>query len=75
VVGAALVLAVPIGVGLGRWLYHGFADGIGVVVEPVAPLLALSAAVVGAVALVQAVALVPARQARRTNAASALRWE
>ena len=75
VVGAALVVALPVGITAGRWLYHGFADGIGVIVEPVVPLLALSAVVLAAVALVQVVALVPARQARRTDAATELRWE
>ena len=75
VVGAALVLAVPLGIAAGRSLYQGFAGGIGVIVEPVVPLLALAAAVLVALALVQAVALVPARQARRTDAASELRWE
>jgi ABC-type antimicrobial peptide transport system permease subunit len=75
VVGAALVLAVPLGIAAGRSLYQGFAGSIGVIVEPVVPLLALAAAVFVAVALVQVVALVPARQARRTDAASELRWE
>jgi energy-converting hydrogenase Eha subunit A len=75
VIGAALVLAVPLGIAAGRWLYQGFASGIGVIVEPVVPLLALPAAVLGAVALVQAVALVPAHKARRTNAAAELRLE
>ena len=75
VVGVALVVAVPLGIAAGRWLYQGFATGIGVIVEPVVPLLALPAAVLGAVALVQAVALVPAHKARRTNAAAELRLE
>jgi hypothetical protein len=75
VVGVALVVAVPLGIAAGRWLYQGFASGIGVIVEPVVPLLALPAAVLGAVGLVQAVALVPAHKARRTNAAAELRLE
>jgi len=74
-VGVALVVAVPLGIAAGRWLYRGFATGIGVIVEPVVPLLALPAAVLGAVGLVQAVALVPAHKARRTNAAAELRLE
>jgi len=75
VVGAALVVAVPLGIAAGRWLYQGFAGGIGVIVQPVVPPLALAAAVLGAMALVQVVALLPARQARRTDAATELRWE
>jgi ABC-type lipoprotein release transport system permease subunit len=72
---AALVVSVPLGIAVGRWLYQGFAGGIGVVVQPAVPVLALTAAVLGAAGLVQVVALVPARQARRTDAATALRPE
>jgi len=43
-----------------------------VIVEPVVPLLALTAAAVGAVVLVQAVALIPAQRARRTVAVTDL---
>ena len=75
VVGAALLVALPVGIAAGRWLYHDFAGSIGVIVEPVVPLLAVSALVLGAVVLVQAVALVPAGQARRTDAATSLRSE
>lgn len=75
VVGAGLVVAVPLGIAAGRWLYQGFAGGIGVIVQPIVPWPALTFAVLAAVALVQVVALVPARQARRTDAATELRWE
>jgi hypothetical protein len=75
VLGVALVLAVPLGIAAGRWLYQSFATGIGVIIEPVVPTLALTLAVLGAIALVQAVALVPASQVRRTDAASQLRAE
>ena len=75
IVGLALVLAVPIGIGAGRWLYHSFAGGIGVIIRPVVPMAAVSAVVLGAFALAQVVALVPARQARRADAASGLRTE
>ncbi|MBA2496544.1 MAG: ABC transporter permease [Acidimicrobiia bacterium] len=75
VVMAALVVAIPLGVAAGRWLYQGFAGDIGVIVQPAVPVLALTGAVVGALVLVQVVALVPARQARRTDAATELRSE
>lgn len=75
VVGAALLLAVPLGIAAGRSLYQAFASDIGVIVEPVVPLLALLAAVLGTFTLVQLVALVPARQARRASAATDLRGE
>lgn len=70
--GLIVVAVVPLGIALGRWLYQSFAAGIGVIIEPVVPLLALTAAVVGAVVLVQAVALIPAQRARRTVAVTDL---
>lgn len=74
VVGAAAVVAVPLGIAAGRWLYEGFATSFGVVASPQTPVLALSLAVIGSVALVQAVSLLPARRARQTTA-TALRPE
>jgi hypothetical protein len=75
VIGAALIIAVPVGLIGGRWLYGGFADGIGVIVRPVAPLAALTLAVLGTVVLLHTVALVPAHYAARTHPARELRSE
>ena len=72
VVVLAVVVALPVGVALGRGLYQSFAGGIGVIVQPVVPVAALALVVVGAVVLVQAVALLPARRARRTVATTSL---
>jgi len=69
VVGAAIIVSVPLGIAAGRWLYRTFADDIGVIVEPVVPVLPLALAVLAAITLVQGVALVPAQRARRATAA------
>ena len=75
VLALALIAAVPLGIISGRWLYRRFADGIGVIVAPAAPIAALIAVVLGAVVLVQGVALVPAYHALRTRPAAELRSE
>lgn len=75
VLALALVAAVPLGIISGRWMYRRFADGIGVIVAPAAPIGALIAVVLGTVVLVQGVALVPAYHARRTRPAAELRSE
>ena len=72
IVVAAVVAAVPLGINARAVALQSFAAGIGVIVEPVVPLLALTAAAVGAVVLVQAVALIPAQRARRTVAVTDL---
>lgn len=71
----ALLLAVPVGIAAGRWLWTGFAERIGVVADPAVPVLLLGASVLGTVALVQSAALLPAALARRTPLTSTLRSE
>lgn len=75
VVGAALLAAVPLGIAVGRWLYRGFASDIGVIVQPVVAWPALTATILGAAALIQAVALIPAQRARRSSVMSINRLE
>lgn len=71
----AVVVGVPLGVAVGRWAWKVFADGLGVVYEPVVPVLLLLAVVPLALVLANAVAAIPGALAARTRAATVLRSE
>jgi putative ABC transport system permease protein len=75
VVVVSLVIAVPLGVALGRWVWTVLADDLGVVAQPRVPLLALVAVAAGAVLLANVIALVPGQIAARTRSATDLRSE
>jgi ABC-type lipoprotein release transport system permease subunit len=75
VVVVSLVIAVPLGVALGRWVWTLLADDLGVVAQPWVPLLALVAVAAGAVLLANVIALVPGQIAARTRSATDLRSE
>ncbi len=75
VLGVSLLGAVPAGIAAGRWLWIAFAEGLGIVVRPVVPMVLLGAAIVVTVLVVQGTALVPAAIARRTPPGSTLRAE
>lgn len=75
VLAPAVVLAVPLGVAAGRWLWRAFAEGLGVVAAPVVPLLLLVVGGLATVVLVEAAAMLPASIARRTPVARTLRAE
>jgi ABC-type antimicrobial peptide transport system permease subunit len=70
-----IVIGVPLGLALGRWLWTLFAEEIGAVPAPVVPTLSVAAA--GLIALLLAICLsaVPGRIAARTPAAAALNPE
>jgi hypothetical protein len=70
-----LVVGVPAGALIGRWLWTLFAHSINVVPEPTLPLLPLVFVVVGALLFANIVALLPGRSAARTSAALVLRAE
>jgi hypothetical protein len=75
VVVLSLVIAVPVGSGLGRWAWRSLALEVGVVPEPVLPLVATgSLAVVLLVASIVAAAI-PERRHARTRPATMLRAE
>jgi len=71
----AFLVAIPVGVGAGRWLWTGFANSLGVVDEPAVPVLLLVGSVVATAALVQGAALLPASLARRLPLGQTLRSE
>jgi hypothetical protein len=70
-----LILGLPLGVALGRWLWTLFADQLGVIAEPTVPVPALVLFAVGAVVVANLVALIPARRAARVSVVRSLRTE
>ena len=73
IVGIGLLLGVPLGLGLGRLLWHETADAIGVAGDVDVPVAALVALVPGALALAVLVAVVPSVRAARVRPAEVLR--
>jgi putative ABC transport system permease protein len=72
---AGTVAGVPLGVGLGRFLWDLFARQIDVVPEPIVPVPAVAAVIAGALLTANVVAALPGRAAGRTPAAALLRSE
>ena len=68
-----LVVGLPVGIVLGRWLWVLFAHQIYAVPEPTVPVVALVLVGVAVLALVNLVAVLPGRAAARTPAALVLR--
>ena len=71
----ALLIGVPLGIGVGRWLWNFFATQQGVVVEPRIPVPAVLLVIPAAIVLAGLVAAVPARVASLTKPALVLRTE
>lgn len=71
----AMVFGIPLGAAAGRWAWTATADGLGVVAEPVVPLLPLAGVVPLTIVVANLVAAAPARLASRTGAAVVLRSE
>jgi hypothetical protein len=70
-----IVVGVPLGISLGRWLWDLFARGIYAVPEPTVPVFQVVVIALGALVLANLVAAVPGRMAARTRTALALRAE
>jgi len=70
-----LVVGLPLGIALGRWVWVLFADQIGAVAEPTVPVVWTVVIAVATLVLVNLVAALPARAAARTPAALVLRGE
>lgn len=70
-----LLVGIPLGVAAGRLAWSRFADQLDVVAQPVAPVMALVAIVVGALVVANVAAWLPARQAGRVEASTVLRRE
>jgi hypothetical protein len=74
-IGGGVLVGVPLGVVLGRWLWTLFARDISVVSAPTVPAVAIALVVIGALILANLVAIVPGRIAARTATAANLRQE
>ncbi len=70
-----VVVGVPAGIALGRWLWTLFADGISAVPHPTVPALSIALVALGAVVFANLVALFPGRVAARTRTSLLLRAE
>lgn len=71
----ALAVGLPLGVAAGRWMWLLFAGNLGIVPEPVIPLLAVLLVVPAAIVVANLVAALPGRVAARTRPALVLRSE
>jgi putative ABC transport system permease protein len=71
----ALVIAIPLGLIIGRWTWTSFADDLGVIAGVVLPGLAVLGVVLLTLLVGNAAAVFPARSAARTRAAVVLRSE
>ncbi len=71
----ALLIGLPLGVAVGRWVWTLFAVRIGVIPEPVVELRPLLLAIPVTLLLANLIALVPGRLAAATQPATALRAE
>jgi ABC-type antimicrobial peptide transport system permease subunit len=70
-----IVIGVPLGLALGRWLWTLFAQEIGAVPAPVIPFVSIVVAALVALALAVGLSAVPGRIAARTPAVTALTAE
>jgi ABC-type lipoprotein release transport system permease subunit len=64
-----LIVGVPIGIALGRWLWDLFASEISAVPSPVIPFGEIAAITIGALLIANVVAALPGRLAARTPSA------
>jgi len=71
----ALVVGIPIGVVVGRWVWTAFAGSIGVVPSPAVGLTIILVMIPAALIAANLIAAFPARAAARTEAAVVLRTE
>jgi len=71
----ALLVGVPVGIAVGRWVWTLFADELGVVAVPRVPLLAVALLIPCALVVANLVAAAPAAAAARTRPATVLRSE
>jgi ABC-type lipoprotein release transport system permease subunit len=72
---AGVVVGVPLGIALGRWLWTLFARYINAVPEPTIPVISVIIVSVCALLLVNIVAALPAQIAARVSTAQVLRGE
>jgi hypothetical protein len=74
-VGIGVVVGIPLGIALGRWLWTLFAREIYVVPDPTVPLLSVIIVAIGALLFANVVAIIPGRIAARTPTARVFQSE
>jgi ABC-type lipoprotein release transport system permease subunit len=74
-IAVGLLIGVPLGVIVGRWVWAFFADELGILSRPQVPLLTVLVCVLGAIVLANVIAIIPARAAARAAPATVLRSE
>jgi FtsX-like permease family len=75
VAAAGLIIGVPLGIAVGRWLWLAFARELSAVPDPVVPAASIALAAAAALVLANLVAALPGLWAARTPAAEVLRAE
>jgi hypothetical protein len=70
-----VVVGIPLGIAIGRWLWIAFARELSAVPDPVVPAASVALAAAAALVLANLVAALPGRSAARTPAALLLRAE
>jgi len=70
-----VIVGLPVGIALGRWLWTLFARGISAVPDPTVPVLSIVLIALGALVFANLAAAVPGRIAARTSTALLLRTE
>jgi ABC-type lipoprotein release transport system permease subunit len=70
-----LLVGLPLGIAAGRWAWTLFAEDLGVVPEPVTPLVPILLVIPATILLATLIALLPGRSAARTRPALVLRAE
>jgi ABC-type lipoprotein release transport system permease subunit len=70
-----IVIGMPLGIALGRWLWTLFAKEISASPDPTVPALSMVLIALGALVFANVVAAVPGRLAARTKTALVLRSE
>ena len=71
----ALLIGIPVGVALGRWVWTRFATNLGAAADPLTPLLAMLVAIPVALVIGNALAAIPGIRARRLRPAEVFRSE
>ena len=70
-----VVVGIPVGIALGRWLWTLFARYINAVPQPTVPVVSVIVVAVSALVLANVVAMLPGRSAAKTPSAQVLRGE
>ena len=73
--GVGLLVGLPLGVALGRFIWNRFAEDLGVVPEPIVPAGSTLLIIPATLLLATLIAAIPGRMAARTQPAFALRAE